>query len=159
MWLFFFTDFTTSENIRTIRQANLKQFIGDFTFYTIISTLIAGFLMADWDKELQKEAKESERLGDAAKATEAQLHVIDRPCVEDGLEVNEVFKLITGNEPGAHKDDDNHDDESCAYKDSDGECVRKYDGDNEELSPGQIRSQRESVHSRRYQRRRRAGFP
>ena len=61
------------ENIRTIRQANLKQFIGDLTFYGIISVLIAGLLMADWDKELQKEAKESGELGDAIKATAFKL--------------------------------------------------------------------------------------
>ena len=61
------------ENIRTIRQANLKQMIGDLSFYGLISTLIAGLLMADWDKELQKEAKESGEFGDALKATSFKL--------------------------------------------------------------------------------------
>jgi hypothetical protein len=35
--------------------------------------LIAGLLMADWDKELQKEAKESGEFGDALKATAFKL--------------------------------------------------------------------------------------
>lgn len=61
------------ENIRTIRQANLKQFIGDLSFYGIISTLIAGLIMADWDKELQKEAKNSGEFTDALKATAFKL--------------------------------------------------------------------------------------
>ena len=61
------------ENIRTIRQANLKQFMGDLTFYGIIGVLIAGMLMADWDKELQKEAKESKDFNDALKATSFKL--------------------------------------------------------------------------------------
>lgn len=61
------------ENIRTIRQANIKQFGGDLTFYGLISILIAGLLMADWDKELQKEAKETGDLADATKATAFKL--------------------------------------------------------------------------------------
>ena len=61
------------ENIRTIRRANLKQFAGDLAFYGMISTLIAGILMANWDKELQKDAKDSGELGDAAKATAFKL--------------------------------------------------------------------------------------
>jgi hypothetical protein len=39
----------------------------------MISGLIAGLFMADWDKELKKEAKESGDLGDAFKATVVHL--------------------------------------------------------------------------------------
>jgi hypothetical protein len=47
--------------------------IGDLSFYGVISVLIAGLLMADWDKELQKEAKESGEFGDALEATAFKL--------------------------------------------------------------------------------------
>ena len=56
-------------NIRTARRANLKQFVSDLTFYLVIGMGIAGMLMADWDKELKKEAKESGKLSDALAAT------------------------------------------------------------------------------------------
>lgn len=62
-----------NENIRNIRQANIKQFGIDLTFYGIIGVLIAGLLMADWDKELQKEARESGEFNDALKATAFKL--------------------------------------------------------------------------------------
>ena len=61
------------ENISTIRRANIKQFGTDLTIYSLIGLLFAGFMLADWDKELQKEAKESQKLSDALKAT--ALHV------------------------------------------------------------------------------------
>ena len=57
------------DNIRTIRQANLKQFVIDLTLFFLIGGLIGGFVMGDWDKELQKEARESDGLGDAMAAT------------------------------------------------------------------------------------------
>lgn len=60
-------------NIRTIRRANIKQFGFDMLFYGLISIGIAGLLLADWDKELQKEAKETNDLSDAIKATLAHL--------------------------------------------------------------------------------------
>lgn len=56
-------------NIRMARQMNIKQFGADILFYLIISVLIAGCLMMDWDKDLQKKAKESKDLKDAAAAT------------------------------------------------------------------------------------------
>ena len=60
-------------NIRNARRANLRQFGADLLFYFVIGTFIAGFLMADWDKELQKEAKESRELSDAMKASAVHL--------------------------------------------------------------------------------------
>ena len=60
-------------NIRTARRANIKQFGFDLIFYGMISGLIAGLFMADWDKELKKEAKESGDLGDALKSTVVHL--------------------------------------------------------------------------------------
>lgn len=61
------------ENISTIRRANIKQFGTDLTIYGLIGLLFAGFFMADWDKEMQKEAKDSGNLSDALKAT--ALHI------------------------------------------------------------------------------------
>lgn len=61
------------ENIRAIRQANIKQLGLDMMFYGIIGLLIAGIIMADWDKELQKEARESGEFNDAVKATAFKL--------------------------------------------------------------------------------------
>lgn len=61
------------ENIRAIRQANIKQLGLDMMFYSIIGLLIAGIIMADWDKELQKEARESGEFNDALKATAVKL--------------------------------------------------------------------------------------
>ena len=61
------------ENIRLARQMNLRQFGSDILFYFIISVLIAGMLMMDWDKELQKEAKETGDLKDATIATGVHL--------------------------------------------------------------------------------------
>lgn len=63
----------SDENIRRIRQSNLKQLIGDLVFYGLIGVLTAGMLLADWDKELQKEAKESGDFNDAINATIAKL--------------------------------------------------------------------------------------
>ena len=57
------------ENIATIRRANIKQFGTDLTIYGLIGLLFAGFFMADWDKELQKDAKDSGKLSDVIKAT------------------------------------------------------------------------------------------
>lgn len=56
-------------NIRTARRANIKQFGSDMAFYFVIGMLIAGMLMADWDKELRKEAKDSGELSDALNST------------------------------------------------------------------------------------------
>ena len=56
-------------DIRNFRRANLRQLGTDILFYVVISCLIAGLLMADWDKELQKESKESKELSDAMKAS------------------------------------------------------------------------------------------
>ena len=60
-------------NIRTIRRANIKQAGFDIIWYLIIGWFIAGICMMDWDKELQKEAKESGELSDAFKASLAHL--------------------------------------------------------------------------------------
>lgn len=57
------------DNIRTIRQSNIMQFGIDLTFFMLIGGLIGGLIMGDWDKELQKEAKNSGELGDAMFAT------------------------------------------------------------------------------------------
>lgn len=57
------------ENISTIRRSNIKQFGTDIMFYGLIGLLFAGFFMADWDKDMQKKAKETNTLSDALKAT------------------------------------------------------------------------------------------
>lgn len=60
-------------NVRQARIANMKQFGTDLLFYLIIGMGIAGWLLADWDKELQKEAKESGEFSDALKSSLAHL--------------------------------------------------------------------------------------
>lgn len=61
------------ENIATIRRANVKQAGSDILIYSLIGLLFAGLLMGDWDKEMQKEAKESGEFGDTMKATALHL--------------------------------------------------------------------------------------
>lgn len=56
-------------NIRNARRANIKQLGTDMMFYLLIGMLIAGWLMADWDKELKQQAKESRELNDALKSS------------------------------------------------------------------------------------------
>ena len=61
------------ENIATIRRANMKQLGTDIVIYGIIGLLIAGLLMGDWDKDMQKEAKDTGDFSDAIKATALHL--------------------------------------------------------------------------------------
>ena len=63
-------------NIQNARRQNIIQFFSDLAFYFIIGSLIAGLWMADWDKELRKEAKESGEFADALQAT--AIHILSR---------------------------------------------------------------------------------
>lgn len=68
------TMYNDDDNIRRARQSNLKQFVADIGFYLFVGGFIGAFIFGNWDKELQKKAKEE---GDAQLATMSTfLHIL-----------------------------------------------------------------------------------
>lgn len=61
--------FNIEEDLAQVYLSNLRQFFGDLTLYMIIGLFIGGFLLGDWDKEMQKKAKEENNLMAAVQAS------------------------------------------------------------------------------------------
>ena len=67
------SDKEQNEALRKVYRANLGQLIYDIIALGVIGGILAGMLLAPWEKELEKEAKEDATVSSALTATAAKL--------------------------------------------------------------------------------------